>query len=69
VAGRDVVPTVAQIDHILGKRVRFREARVLRGGGSDPFPEVVSARVPRWRAPRSLGESLREHAAAFGTSG
>lgn len=40
-------PAVAEIDHVLGKRVTFREARALRGGGSDHFPVVVSVRVPR----------------------
>lgn len=38
-------PAVFEIDHILGRGVRFTSARVIREGGSDHYPVVASFTV------------------------
>lgn len=37
------IPALFQIDHILGRGVRFTDVAVLEAGGSDHFP--VAARI------------------------
>lgn len=37
-----VFPAVVQIDHVLGREVRFDSAQVVKSGGSDHFPVIAT---------------------------
>ncbi len=54
-----VLPAVWEVDHILGRRVRFESARVIREGGSDHFPVFATFRLdaPGEGPPSSRGSS------------
>ncbi len=53
--GNSAWPAVSEIDRILGRRLSFSSARVVKGGGSDHFPVWAAFRVAPPAPPAAAG--------------